>query len=931
MTWANQIRILKQQFEALGAIIGQNFIYALKPVITALNTVMAKLIQFARVVSNSLGKIFGWKYEDTTGGVVDDLEYGADYADDLGSGLGGAADNAKKLKQQLQGFDELNVLASNTPSSGGGGGGGALGNTDVSATGGQWVRDNTEKFFESDLDSLYKLGDYIGTTLTNQLRSIDWQEVYQGAKNFGKGLASFLNGLISPELFSATGATIAGALNTAIYTALSFGQTFDFIKFGESIGTGINTFFEDTDFVALGETINVWANGILDAIIEALDTVEWDKVGTAIGDFLKTIEIKDLATKLFNVAQKIITGLGEAFGASFETAPLETAIVTLLGALKLLGVGDALGGAISSSIGTSGLSISVPKIVATVAMLSIIASKADTRFEDDGGSNISDILGIAGAGFGVAKILGATLPQAIAVAATLVSAKVGGEVGLSLGEILSIKSGDWDLADYYADFKWSDILGYSIDEYKEAMGQYFDEFGDWVDKMVETPAEKAQKSVNWKKYWNNVGKETTKGFNNTLKIAEAFGVDTNKIFNKMHSDGLGIFQSMLEGNGGIFSEMGSDLKSYAQIAYSGVTEKFSNMKNKSGSIASGLKDVMINNFNSMNSSLTNSADNTNNSVTASYGTMSKNLTNSADNTKNLVTTSYGTMSKSLKITSADTTSDIVAKYKAMNTSTTTALGQMEGNSLSKFNNIKNNGINLTGGLVSAALGKFTEFNNGSSNSFTNLQNLITNKMNSSKQVVSKQNWYSPGVNLVEGLKNGISNKWSGGGSSLLQTIINLARSLTSKLREAFGIHSPSREWASVGHYLTQGLEIGTLSEEGHLNKSIIDMGARLTDNFSSSLTLATPSSLSGNYDFGVTSTMAHSFSTDTSMTSNIADGVRQGLSSSQAEQNALLREQNELLMQILEKTGISSSDLFNAVRRESRQHYNQTGTSAFVH
>ena len=901
MTWANQIRILKQQFEALGAIIGQNFIYALKPVVTALNTVMAKLIQFARVVSNSLGKIFGWKYEDTTGGIADDLEFGAEAADDLGGGLGGAADKAKKLKQQLQGFDELNVLTTNEPSSSGGGGGGVGGDSIVSGNTGQWVKDSGLFDFESDLDSLYKLGDYIGTTITNQLRSIDWQEVYQGAKDFGSGLASFLNGLISVDLFSATGATIAGALNTAIYTSLSFGETFDWEDFGLSIATGINEFFGTYDFKAMGKNINVWVNGLITTLSTMLDSTDWTIVGNSIGDALSEINIADLVTKLVPLAIKIVKSLGEAFISMADAAPLETGILAVLGLMKLSGAGGVIGTVLSNALSKGGISLGKVAIGLSLGMATFALTQSD--------SILANIIGAPITTFLSTYTFTGNIKLSLKVASVVMAAEAGVTVGKAIGSWLAELSDDEELVQYYKKFKLSDIFDYSIDEYKEAMGQYFDEFGDWVDTMVETPAEKAQKSVNWKKYWNNVGKETTKGFNKTLKIAEAFGVDTNKIFNKMHSDGLGIFQSMLEGNGGIFSEMGSDLKSYAQIAYSGVTEKFSNMKNKSGSIASGLKDVMINNFNSMNSSLTNSADNTNNSVTASYGTMSK----------------------SLKVTSADTTSDIVAKYKAMNTSTTTALGQMEGDSLSKFNNIKNNGINLIGGLVSAALGKFTEFNNGSSNSFTNLQNLITNKMNSSKQVVSEQNWYSPGVNLVEGLKNGISNKWSGGGSSLLQTIINLARSLTSKLREAFGIHSPSREWASVGHYLTQGLEIGTLSEEGHLNKSIIDMGARLTDNFSSSLTLATPSSLSGNYDFGVTSTMAHSFSADTSMTSNIADGVRQGLSSSQAEQNALLREQNELLMQILEKTGISSSDLFNAVRRESRQHYNQTGTSAFVH
>ena len=170
----------------------------------------------------------------------------------------------------------------------------------------------------------------------------------------------------------------------------------------------------------------------------------------------------------------------------------------------------------------------------------------------------------------------------------------------------------------------------------------------------------------------------------------------------------------------------------------------------------------------------------------------------------------------------------------------------------------------------------------------------------------------------------IGGAFTGLVTSLTTNIVSLASNLTNKLKEAFGIHSPSRLWRDeIGYYLTQGLEVGILGEEGHLSSSIVSMGARLTDTMSGALTLATPSSLSSNYDFGVTSTMAHSYSADNSMSSSVADGVRQGLSASQMEQNALLREQNELLYQILQKESISSDDVYNVVVNKNRDTFNR--------
>lgn len=304
--WANQIRILKGNFQELASIIGGSFINALKPMVKAINSAMRAIINFAKVVSESLGKIFGWKYEETGGGVSDDMESASDYAEDMAEGTGKAADNAKKLKQQLQGIDELNVLTSpsDTDGSGGSGGGAGGGTTDGASVGGWTKTDGLLKDYESQLDTLYKLGEAISEKLTKAMNSIDWDSVYQSAKNFGSGFASFLNGLISPELFGATGRTIASDLNTAIYTALSFGEEFDFSDFGLSIVTGINEFFDTFDFGALAKTINTWVHGLEDALITAIANFDAKTVLKGLTEFLTELDLDVIMLTIGAVAWK---------------------------------------------------------------------------------------------------------------------------------------------------------------------------------------------------------------------------------------------------------------------------------------------------------------------------------------------------------------------------------------------------------------------------------------------------------------------------------------------------------------------------------------------------------------------------------------------------------------------------------------------------
>ena len=295
-TWANQIRILKQSFEQLAAIIGGALINAFKPFVQTLNAVMQKVIAFATTVTNALGSIFGWKFEISAGGLANDWSNAAGSAADIADSTGQAAKNVEKMNKGLRAFDELNLITtpdnSSGSGSGGSGGGGASGG---GASGGLVQVDTIFKDYESQIRSLRELGEYISDALSDAMESIDWDRIYSKARNFGKGLADFLNGLITPRLFGDVGMTIASALNTAIYAALSFGEEFDWTNLGDSIAAGVNRFFETFDFSALGRTINTWVHGIYDTITTAIGNIKWSEVWDGVTDFLSEIDLEAIS------------------------------------------------------------------------------------------------------------------------------------------------------------------------------------------------------------------------------------------------------------------------------------------------------------------------------------------------------------------------------------------------------------------------------------------------------------------------------------------------------------------------------------------------------------------------------------------------------------------------------------------------------------
>lgn len=321
-TWANQTRMLKQNFQQLGSTIGQIAINAFKPFVKAMNSTLIQLDKFAKSARDALGKIFGWEYEEG-GGVTqnykDDMEDAADGANDTADATKKATKAQKEFNKQLQGFDRLNNLTSSKGKDNDGAGSGSGTNVGElsnigSGSGGKWKqKDSIFKKFESDIDTLEKLGKKISTTLSKAMEDIDWKSIYQKAAGFGTGLASFLNGLFAggegARLFSDLGSTIANSLNTVLIGLNSFATTFSWDEFGRNLGIGINGFFTTWDAGLTADTFNNMANGVLTAMTSALNRIHWDLIAKRIGELIKGIDTKGIGENFGKLVNSMVNAL----------------------------------------------------------------------------------------------------------------------------------------------------------------------------------------------------------------------------------------------------------------------------------------------------------------------------------------------------------------------------------------------------------------------------------------------------------------------------------------------------------------------------------------------------------------------------------------------------------------------------------------------
>lgn len=460
-TWANSVRVLKQEFQAWGSIIGSVIINALKPFVQALSKVMLKVISFTRTVADALGAIFGWTIEISGGGAtVDGMEDIAGGVGDIGDSADKSNKKAQKLKKTLLSIDEIHALDDNSDSGSGGGsgsGGSGGGGADSGVNSSLKKTDGLLEKYKSSIKDLYSLGKYIGDALASAMESINWKKIYQKADNFGKGLADFLNGLISPRLFYDLGATIAGSLNTALHFLNSFGTTFDWTNFGLSIANGINGFFENFDFALLAKTINAWVQGIYTALITEAKNLSRKDILKGITDFLsnldiKTVEIivdtllikKIISLKLGSAALAFIgkslskaiaqaiaskigfelvegAGIGTAIMQAFKT--IFASLSTNLGLLiEGLFSGLSLGDAITAAFGTGAADLLATIGSAFSAIAGTILSIVNfVKMLKDGFSWVNELLMVIGVALAT---IGAILAGVAALPAVIVGAIV---------------------------------------------------------------------------------------------------------------------------------------------------------------------------------------------------------------------------------------------------------------------------------------------------------------------------------------------------------------------------------------------------------------------------------------------------------------------------------------------------------------------------
>ena len=311
-SWANQTRILSEQWKEFGATIGTVLMNVLLPAVKAINSLLSQLIALAQGAARALSEAFGFELSnsaDEAQSIVKSTSQAADNYSDI-------ADNAQQTQEAQEGslasFDQMNKLNDESKSDSTG----VSGAGEIMQPSGTSVEVDTGKadkklsdFFKSVRTQFEKLADYLDKNFKPifadiwsglERESIELAQILGGVFSDIKSLseplkAYFINdftplmqtafstlGKIGIGLFDSFNKVFSDIWNVAVFPILQ-----NFLTVGLPLITDFNTQVWNTLgvlFDNIKEIFDTLWNGVAQPVLNALKTL-WCDTWQSISDF----------------------------------------------------------------------------------------------------------------------------------------------------------------------------------------------------------------------------------------------------------------------------------------------------------------------------------------------------------------------------------------------------------------------------------------------------------------------------------------------------------------------------------------------------------------------------------------------------------------------------------------------------------------------
>ncbi len=324
---ANQLRVLQAQVTQAARAIGNIFI----PALNAILPYAIAVVKAIREIANALANLLGFTLTEVDYSGVGKLASGTGaVADNLGS----AAGSAKELKKYIAGFDELNVLPSNSSGgSGGGAGGGGGGGFDFDLPTYDFLGDAVETRVDEIKDKLKPL---LVIALAIGAAFAGWKigkKVTTAVAALKEGFAAFTSSGAGQAILSKLASCVAGV-------ALQF----------NAAGGGVKGFLSVLGMVA---KVAAPAVAILVVVIATLKVLieRWNDIKSAVANTFGKLKVGERLQALNDKLNQLGEKLGWVDGFWNGLKSTIGSLMNFIGEVVITVVGSSLIGLFNGLVG----------------------------------------------------------------------------------------------------------------------------------------------------------------------------------------------------------------------------------------------------------------------------------------------------------------------------------------------------------------------------------------------------------------------------------------------------------------------------------------------------------------------------------------------------------------------------------------------------
>lgn len=189
------------------------------------------------------------------------------------------------------------------------------------------------------------------------------------------------------------------------------------------------------DFYAAGQDTSNLVAGIFNWFADAIDKVDWYGIGRKMGDYLAGIDWVEVLSSVGRAIWEAIKAAIEIWQGLFQSAPVETTIMSVLGVMKFTGLGKKIGERISDALSWSAIKKGLKSFAGGGGLLKGLQTMLTT--------DLSVIMG-AGTATEIGLTIGAGIVGGIGAAI------IGFNIGNKLNEALTGEKIDMSMFDQLA-------------------------------------------------------------------------------------------------------------------------------------------------------------------------------------------------------------------------------------------------------------------------------------------------------------------------------------------------------------------------------------------------------------------------------------------------------------------------------------------------